>query len=272
MATTTIRRMPMRTRRNKKKAILLENVSQKKIRKKQRKSKTTVAPDIPLTAHYHRSWMHASTITAVAHSAKHGYVVTGDAQGVVKFWKRTAVQTTTANATDRRQTASSSSNKAQPQPGCCLEFVKSFTAHADAVLALEMDSSGGDQCVSVVAKKLQFYDVSTFDAVCQISTSKQSKIVVGRRRLVSRGGRLELRGRGGAVWIQNNVGAIYVYSPQQPDRALLTIKLHAAPVTVLKYYAAGKCLVSGDQAGGLEVWNAHGSAGASAAAVGDECG
>ena len=60
------------------------NASQKKIqeRNKKRKSKAN-KPDIPLTAHYHRSWMHASEITAVAHSSKHGYVVTGDTQGVV---------------------------------------------------------------------------------------------------------------------------------------------------------------------------------------------
>lgn len=88
--------------------------------------------DIPLSSHYHVSWMHVAVITCVCTSIKHGYVVTGDAQGVVKFWKRLPVKQQSAAAA---AAATASGKKNVPQQHPCLEFVKSFTAHSDAVLA-----------------------------------------------------------------------------------------------------------------------------------------
>ena len=112
---------------------------------------TATSLDIPTSPHYHVSWMHAAVVTATAVSTAHGFVVTGDASGVVKWWKRTSVQ------------------------HACLEFVKAFTAHSEAVLQIVMDPNGGEYCVSISRSLLKLYHVRTFDAVRLIPVSSSSR-------------------------------------------------------------------------------------------------
>lgn len=208
--------------------------------------------DIPISPHYHVSWMHAAVVTCTAVSVKHGFVVTGDASGIVKFWKRQSV----ANPTIPQQQAAQLKNQQQQQQQhACMEFVKAFRAHADPILTISVDPAG-DVCVSVSRTLLKFYDVRTFDAVRLISCADDSSIHLSQA----------------CAWFTTSdgtdcvavgdaeKGTIYVFAPDQ-DHIQMSIQLHAAPLTCLAHNAAQKCMISADKAGILDVWNAHGSVG-----------
>src|SRR3569623_1245106 len=106
-----------------------EEETEEASRKKRSKPSSFLSSD-----HYHVSWMHAETVTAVCTSLKHGYVLTASSEGVVKFWKRLKVTKESMPA----PTPASKTHAQTPQYPC-LEFVKSFTSHAGAVQALAMD-------------------------------------------------------------------------------------------------------------------------------------
>ena len=132
-----------------------------------------VMMDIPKTDHYHISYMHASTLTCVSISHKHGYVVTGDAGGIVKFWKRCPVTSSSSSASSSLATSTTSSTNQQQQPQPqhpCLEFVKAFTAHNGPVASV-MVSHNNDYGVSIgdyPDSCIKFYDIATFDVVTMI--------------------------------------------------------------------------------------------------------
>jgi peptidylprolyl isomerase domain and WD repeat-containing protein 1 len=136
-------------------------------KKRKRPSPPVVPPDIPLTQHYHVSFMHAAPVTCVTLSLKHGYVITGDAAGIVKFWKRLSISSP-PSAKEGSSSAATSSSLPQLHPA--LEFVKSFTAHQGSVIGLSVNADSGDDfCVSIgIDGCIKVYDVATFDAVAMI--------------------------------------------------------------------------------------------------------
>ena len=134
------------------------------------KNNAPLLQDVPTTDHYHVSYMHRRTVTHCSTSHRHGYVITGSADGVVKFWKRTSTSNVPtvappgggasgiAIATDR---AASSSSAA---PSRCIEFVKSYSSHVGPLLALVTSQPNGDSAASVgYDGSIKFYDVATFD-------------------------------------------------------------------------------------------------------------
>jgi len=183
--------------------------------------------DIPGSTHYHVSWMHAHIITCAAHSAKHGYVMTASQDGIVKFWKRLEI-----GSSDEHQ---------QQQP--CLEFVKSFTAHTQAVQALAVDPEGDTLCSVGADGLLKFYDISTFDATTMIRTQKS----LGTSCCF-------LRDSTVAVSAADS-GNLYIYS-QQESLLLQTLTLHGSNVvTTMAYNQRHHCVVSTDCKGIIEVWD-----------------
>lgn len=204
--------------------------------------------DIPTSPHYHVSWMHAAVVTATAVSTAHGFVVTGDAAGVVKWWKRTSVH---AQA------------QSQQQAHACLEFVKAFTAHSEAVLQIVMDPNGGEYCVSISRSLLKLYHVRTFDAVRLIPVSSSSPYALSHAcawfttadgtDCVAVGDQLS-----GAIHIFAPHSSSFTSNQDELEGPVLRIHLHAAPVTCLAYNARHKCMISADTAGVLDVWNTHG--------------
>jgi peptidylprolyl isomerase domain and WD repeat-containing protein 1 len=192
--------------------------------------------DIPGSSHYSVSWMHAKTIIAVVASIKHGYVITGSRDGTVKFWKRLEVD-------------------GEPTEGQhpCLEFVKSFTAHAGTIQALATDHEG-DTCCSVGSDGLlKFYEISTFDATTMLQTGKNLGTCCSWFTATSRAAR--------AVAVSAaNSGDIYIYSPDTVS-LIQTLTLHgSSTVTCLAYNVNQDCMVSTDYKGIIELWDCHGSA------------
>jgi hypothetical protein len=133
--------------------------------------------DIPTSQHYQISFLHRTTVTCLTVSNKHGYIITGDSQGMVKFWYRLPVSVVTTSSST---TSTSSDTTATTTPSPCIEFVKSFTAHFGAVLTVSVDMSSGsnsnrtsttneDYCISIgVDDCIKLYDVATFDVVALI--------------------------------------------------------------------------------------------------------
>jgi peptidylprolyl isomerase domain and WD repeat-containing protein 1 len=205
------------------------------------KPKRQILESIPSSQHYHVSWMHADIVTAVVTSVKHGYVVTASRDGIVKFWKRLMVHQPVDSTAAAAAYGASSLKKEQQHP--CLEFVKSFTAHAGAVRALAIDLAG-DSVASIGSDGLvKFFDVSIFDA----TSFHQTGLELGTS----------------ACWLSNRLlsvssdrtGEIYIISPD--NGCMQTLTLHGTNiVTSLIYNSVHQCVLSADQKGIIEIWDA----------------
>ena len=144
-------------------------------------SRQLLLQDVPTTQHYHVSYMHKQTVTHVCTSLRHGYVITGSADGVVKFWKRTATSSSSSNRSGEATPAAStpygamaagSSSSLSASSSRCLEFVKSYSSHVGPLLALLTAQPNGDSAVSIgYDGTIKFYDVATFDVSGMIRTT-----------------------------------------------------------------------------------------------------
>ena len=168
--------------------------------KKQSTTTTNPLQDVPTSEHYTVSYMHRHTVTHSCVSLRHGYVITGSTDGVVKFWKRTSTNTNTANATVSQGGASSGggisgggmggSNAKKNTPSRCLEFVKSYSSHVGPVLALCTSQPNGDSAVSIgYDGVIKFYDVATFDVSGMIRTNNTNNNTTNNNKQQFRLGR-----------------------------------------------------------------------------------
>jgi len=134
--------------------------------------------DIPTTEHYQVSYMHRSTVTHACTSLRHGYVVTGSVDGVVKFWKRVPV-TNGANGGGGVGAVAPSAPGSDAAGGLaarCIEFVKSYSSHVGPLLNLSISQPTGDSAVSIGWDGvIKFYDVATFDVSGMIRTVAPEK-------------------------------------------------------------------------------------------------
>eukprot|EP00985_Skeletonema_marinoi_P027608 scaffold22961_cov80-Skeletonema_marinoi.AAC.1 len=133
--------------------------------------------DIPTSEHYQVSYMHRSTVTNCCTSLRHGYVITGSTDGVVKFWKRVSTTATPAAKGGSAPPTASAAAAGGGGPGAdgtnsrCLEFVKSYSSHVGPLLALCTSQPNGDSAVSIGWDGIiKFYDVATFDVSGMIRT------------------------------------------------------------------------------------------------------
>ncbi|KAL7553983.1 hypothetical protein ACHAWF_017352 [Thalassiosira exigua] len=140
--------------------------------------------DVPATEHYHVSYMHRKTVTHCAASPRHGYVVTGGADGVVKFWKRTSTRPAAGGAGGGgggggagagAGGAMGKGGGAEGGPTRCLEFVKSYSSHVGPLLSLCISRPNGDSAASVgYDGTIKFYDVAAFDVSGMIRTGRSN--------------------------------------------------------------------------------------------------
>mmetsp|Transcript_14364 Transcript_14364/g.22164 ORF Transcript_14364/g.22164 Transcript_14364/m.22164 type:complete len:750 (+) Transcript_14364:109-2358(+) len=133
--------------------------------------------DIPTSEHYQVSYMHRSTVTHCCTSLRHGYVLTGSTDGIVKFWKRVSTTATPGGSNSGSAAPTASSAAAAGSSGAdgtnsrCLEFVKSYSSHVGPLLALCTSQPNGDSAVSIGWDGIiKFYDVATFDVSGMIRT------------------------------------------------------------------------------------------------------
>ena len=146
-----------------------------------KQNSTNPLQDVPTTQHYQVSYMHRQTVTHSCTSLRHGYVITGSTDGVVKFWKRTSTTAAPAGSgtgsggTSGSALAASGGGAADKDKGCnsrCLEFVKSYSSHVGPLLALCTSQPNGDSAASIgYDGVIKFYDVATFDVSGMIRTN-----------------------------------------------------------------------------------------------------
>lgn len=138
--------------------------------------------DIPTTHHYQVSYMHRSTVTHSCSSLRHGYVITGSVDGVVKFWKRTSTAVAPAPADVGGGGGNIGGGASKSKEGAssrCLEFVKSYSSHVGPILALATSQPNGDSAVSIGWDGvIKFYDVATFDVSGMIRTNGHAPTAV----------------------------------------------------------------------------------------------
>ena len=204
---------------------------------------------IPHTAHYHVSWMHAAPVTHCVHAAAQGVVITAATDGVVKFWKRQGVANKDGTANEP------------------LEFAKAFTAHQDAVVALcvadhstgssTVSSGGSDWAASMdAAGHVQFYHVSVLDAPGRLHLGHEYQPPTANAA---------------ATWVQCGMdqsdllvvamrhGPMLVANPTTLSVVqTLWVHGHDTTVTAMVYNPVHQCVLSGDDRGMLQLWDTHG--------------
>jgi len=125
--------------------------------------------------------MHRQTVTHSCTSLRHGYVITGSTDGVVKFWKRTSTIAAAVGSAGGGTGPTAGLDAAKKgETSRCLEFVKSYSSHVGPILALCASQPNGDSAASIgYDGVIKFYDVATFDVsgmirTNNISTTKQN--------------------------------------------------------------------------------------------------
>jgi len=180
---------------------------------------------LPSGQMYETSYMHRDVVTHVVVSQATDFLITGSADGHIKFWKK------------------------MPEG---IEFVKHYKSHNGPItgLALSVDQLQLCTCSSK-DKYLKFYDVRSFDMIATVNL----KFSPGIMAYVSR--KNALISRVAAADVESS--AIHIISPSQDDddKYYKTLKVHVAPVTAMAYDASTNIVISGDQRGMLEYWNAE---------------
>lgn len=207
------------------------------------KINTYALRDIPLeSAHYEVSLMHRSIVTRIVYSEAHGYVLTASNDGVTKFWKRLVYNPNSSSSTNLDR------NK-------CLEFVKSYQAHASSILSLCLDTRGDTAATVGLDNTIQIYDISSFDIsstiVCNKKNNHNTKVVsLGEHSAFCCSKETLL-----LATSSRESGDIYIWHVLF-GTLLQTLTFHASsPVTSLQYNATYNCALSTDVRGIIELWD-----------------
>jgi len=181
---------------------------------------TLYSDNLPSAEMYEKSYMHRDVVTHVLFSKTH-FLVTASCDGHVKFWKKQAEG---------------------------VEFVKHFRSHLGPVSSLSVSADGLWCCSTSTDQTAKFYDVINFDMVNLMklpyapvssewlhkSHSPHPRIAIGDRDSPS----------------------IRIYDPNGKSEALATISIHHAPVHIIKFNEVYNAVISSDEKGIIEYWDA----------------
>ncbi|KAG7377557.1 Peptidylprolyl isomerase domain and WD repeat containing protein 1 [Phytophthora pseudosyringae] len=179
--------------------------------------------NLPSAAMYERSFMHRATVSHVLVAPETQFVITASADGHVKFWKKMAKG---------------------------IEFVKHYKAHLKEVHGLAASADGLRLCSTSADRSIKFYDVLAFDMVNMLSVA----YTPAECCWASAKGAIEPK----VVVADQNSPALRIYTAESAaNEPMHTIsKLHAAPVTAVAYNPVANCVISADQKGIIEYWDA----------------
>ncbi|GLD95777.1 hypothetical protein PINS_up004455 [Pythium insidiosum] len=201
------------------------NTTVKKRKKTTLQFESEYLKNIPSAAMYERSYMHRDVVTHVVVAPETQFVITASRDGHVKFWKKLSKG---------------------------VEFVKHYKAHLGAICGLAVSCDGLRLCSTSSDQNIKFYDVLGFDMVnmIQVSAFSPSECCWIHKR-----GAIDSK----VVVADQNGPALRVFHAEQSKAEPLYVidKAHTAPVTVLAYNPVMNCVISGDQRGHIEYWNAE---------------
>ena len=209
-------------------------------------SSSSAEKDIPSSSHYHISYAHRAVVTCICYSIKHDIILTGSQDGVVKFWKRTPVS---SNALQMgNEGFQSNKNGNDDTTGQCLEFIKSYMAHTEPILALVSSLPDGDNAASVGEDNvIKFYDVGGFDVTGMIQVKSQYPCGTSAAFITEDQSLLAVSSSS----VSNTdmkAGTIYIFSSLTlASVPVKEIKLHAAPLTSMRYNYQYHCMISADE-------------------------
>jgi len=187
---------------------------------------------LPSGQMYEKSYMHRDTVTHVVVTSS-DFIITASVDGCLKFWKK------------------------QPTG---IEFVKVYRAHLGAVDGL-CASWDGTLCASLSRDKtVKVFDVLNFDLIVMLRTP----FVPGVAEWIYKRGEAQAR----LAVSDFNSGDIAVYDARSGDaEPVTTLKVHRAPVTVMRYNAPADTVISSDSMGFIEYWAGTGYGAPTAPAV-----
>lgn len=179
--------------------------------------------NLPSAAMYERSFMHRAAVSHVLVAPETQFVITASVDGHVKFWKKMAKG---------------------------IEFVKHYKAHLKEVHGLAVSADGLRLCSTSADRSIKFYDVLAFDMVNMLSVA----FTPAECGWISAKGAIEPK----VVVADKNSPALRIYTAESAaSEPVHTIsQLHAAPVTVLAFNPVANCVISADQKGIIEYWDA----------------
>eukprot|EP01116_Phalansterium_solitarium_P000562 TRINITY_DN1038_c0_g1_i1.p1 TRINITY_DN1038_c0_g1~~TRINITY_DN1038_c0_g1_i1.p1 ORF type:complete len:621 (+),score=197.52 TRINITY_DN1038_c0_g1_i1:105-1967(+) len=178
---------------------------------------------LPSAELYERSWQHREVVTHCL-VTKTDYIVTGSADGHIKFWKK------------------------QPEG---IEFVKHFRSHLGPVSGMAASSDGALLCTVSSDKSLKLYDVLSFDMINMLELPDVPSAI----EFVS----TPADARPLVACASRDTSAVLIIEPSQSATPVHRLSMHSAPVSVLKYNQARDVVISCDTAGHVEYWSAHGA-------------
>ncbi|KAF1779253.1 Cyclophilin-like domain [Phytophthora cactorum] len=123
-----------------------------------------------------------------------------------------------------------------------IEFVKHYKAHLNEVHGLAVSDDGLRLCSTSGDRSIKFYDVLAFDMVNMLSVA----FTPAECCWISAKGAIDPK------------PALRIYTAESAaNEPVHTIsKLHAAPVTAVAYNPVANCVISADQKGIIEYWDA----------------
>ena len=194
----------------------------RKADKRLKTSRLSLLPQLPSADEYEISYMHREVVTHVVVSRACEFIVTGSADGHVKFWRKMQES---------------------------IEFVKHFQAHLEPIHTMVASPDEQRLLTTSADQMLKIFDIPIFDMSSMIEVDYIPTAGVW------------LRGSKIAVADQSS-GTIRIYNTDNSGSGSnactheLT-NLHRSPVKCLAFNIVKECVISGDSKGILEYWDAN---------------
>ncbi|CAI5704070.1 hypothetical protein KXD40_007555 [Peronospora effusa] len=176
--------------------------------------------NLPCAAMYERSFMHRATVSHVVVAPETQFIITASVDGHVKFWKKMTRG---------------------------IEFVKHYKAHLEEVHDLAVSADGLRLCSTSADRSIKLYDVLSFDMVNMLAVT----FTPGNCSWISAKGSIEPK----VAVADRNSSAVRIYTTANEPVHTIS-QLHAAPVTALTFNPVTNCVISADQKGIIEYWDA----------------
>jgi len=190
-------------------------------KKKDTKFSKLFLEHLPNAQMYEKSYMHRDTVTHVVVTPITDFIVTGSADGHIKFWKKQPIG---------------------------IEFVKTFKAHIGPLTSMSVSCDGLFLCTVSVDQSLMLFDVRNFDLINMIRLS----FVPSCAEFIS----TKASGKATVACSDRDSNNIYIFeanSETKPKAVISTI--HKTPVRVLKYNEPFNTVISCDNTGVIEYWD-----------------
>ncbi|KAI3909834.1 hypothetical protein MKW92_050637 [Papaver armeniacum] len=174
---------------------------------------------LPSATMYENSYTHLDVVTHVAVSQEAQVLITGSADGDLKFWKKKPIG---------------------------IEFAKHFKSHHGPIKGLAVGADGSLCCTISNDKSVKIYDVNDCDMIVKM----QLPYVPGTIEWVY------MEGHESRLAISDRKSPrVYMYDTHSStDHPTIFKEIHTGPVKVMKYNHSFDTVISADDKGSIEYW------------------